>query len=383
MYLIKNAKILDAQTEYASFDILVEGERIVSASRELTAPENCEIIDLQGCTLLPAFVDAHVHAPIPERESVAFRDDIMTKLAKTGICLCKDDGLLTSHPLEPYMEFLKACDDPYHTKVVTAGRYIDVNDGYGMGPDPVMKWGIEITTPNEAAEAVSYQAAAGVDGIKIGISGRGPEMTEEMILAVTDRARELGLWTTAHVSAAKDLQKLVNCGIGEAAHTPPDHMSEELILQMVKDGISMITTVGERPSKVSEMDRHMHHGQTDEEILASKTERYEGMLDNLKRFYEAGGSIAIGTDLMMSDEKARIPIDELQALRSIGIPMEEVIRCGTVGAAQVCGISDIGLVREGMMADLIAIRGELDDDFTKLDPPMFVMNRGVILRDDR
>ena len=383
MYLLKNAKVFDARTSYVPLDVLVDGDKIIQVAPGIPAPEGAQVIDLTGYTLLPAFVDAHIHAGIPERDKVAFRDDILTKLARLGVSLVKDDGLLTSHPLEPYMEFLTACKDPRHARVVTAGRYIDVADGYGMGPDPRQKWGIEITTAQEAADAVSYQYKAGVNGIKIGISDRGPEMTDEMIRAITDRAREHGIYTTAHVGTARALQKLVDNGIGEGAHTPADPMSDSLIAQMVAGGVSMITTVGEPRKELHDMDRRMNPGKTDEEIIAGQLERYNTMLSNLKRFYEAGGLIAIGTDLMMSDQKARIPVDELRCLTAIGMSVREAVACGTVNGVKVCGLDDQGLVQEGLLASLIAIPGELDDTFEKLDPPAFVMNQGVILRDER
>ena len=383
MYLLKNAKVFDAKTSYIPLDVLVDGDKIVQVAPGLQAPDGARVIDLTGYTLLPAFVDAHIHAGIPERDKVGFRDDILTKLARLGVSLCKDDGLLTSYPLEPYMEFLAACKTPQHARVVTAGRYIDVDKGYGMGPDPRMKWGIEITTAREAADAVSYQYKAGVNGIKIGISDRGPELTDEQIRAITDRAKEHGIYTTAHVGSARALQKLVDNGIGEGAHTPADEMPDSLIAQMVNLGVSMITTVGEPQKEIHDMDRHMNPGKTDEEILAGQLARHNTMLNNLKRFHEAGGLIAIGTDLMMSDAKARIPVDELRCLTAVGMSVQQAVACGTVNGVKVCGLSDQGLVQEGLMASLIAIPGELDETFEKLDPPEFVMNQGVILRDER
>ena len=172
-------------------------------------------------------------------------------------------------------------------------------------------------------------------------------------------------------------------GIGEGAHTPSDAMPDSLIEQMVKNGVSMITTVGEPQKEIHDMDRHMNPGKTDEEILAAQLERHNVMLDNLKRFYAAGGLIAIGTDLMMSDEKARIPVGELRCLAEVGLSVQEAVACGTVNGVKVCGLSDQGLVQEGLLASLIAIPGQLDETFEKLDQPAFVMNQGVILRDER
>ena len=261
-------------------------------------------------------------------------------------------------------------------------------NGGGMPPEMMdmgsnTGWGIKIETAEEAADAVTYQFNAGTDGVKIGIADNGNQMTLEQIKAITDRAKSHGMWTTAHVGTSAALQKLVDGGIGEAAHTPSDAMSDSLIAQMVAGGVSMITTVGDFSTEINGMDRMMNPGKSDEELVAVRIERRKVVLDNLKRFADAGGVIAIGTDLMNSDEKAKIPVSELRALRDAGLELSEIIRCGTANAVAVCALDDEGFVREGMLANLIAIPGELDENFEKLDPPVFVMNQGVILRDDR
>lgn len=244
-------------------------------------------------------------------------------------------------------------------------------------------WGIKIETAEEAADAVTYQFNAGTDGVKIGIADNGNQMTLEEIKAITDRAKSHGMWTTAHVGTSKALQKLVDGGIGEAAHTPGDRMPDSLIAQMVAGGVSMITTVGDFKTEIEGMDRMMNPGKSDEELLAVRKERRAVVLDNLKRFADAGGLIAIGTDLMNSDKNAKIPVSELRALSEAGLEFSHVIRCGTANAVEVCGLNDEGFIKEGMLANIIAIPGKMDDRFEKLDPPVFVMNQGVILRDDR
>lgn len=255
--------------------------------------------------------------------------------------------------------------------------------GMDMDMSASTGWGIKIETAEEAADAVTYQFNAGTDGVKIGIADNGNQMTSEQIKAITDRAKSHGMWTTAHVGTSKALQKLVDGGIGEAAHTPGDRMPDSLIAQMVAGGVSMITTVGDFKTEINGMDRMMNPGVSDEDLIKDRIERRKIVLDNLKRFADAGGVIAIGTDLMNSDEKAKIPVSELRALSEAGLELSEVIRCGTANAVAVCGLDDEGYVREGLLANLIAIPGELDERFEKLDPPVFVMNQGVILRDDR
>ena len=385
--LLKNAVLLDAAHEYETADILVENERIAAVGADLAA-EDAEIIDLGHRTVMPAFLDAHVHT---HPRSVPFADEepILEAFVYNGLSGAKDLGLLDNIPLEGYMEWLRTQDVPGKLRVATAGRYIDVDGGYGMGPMPEFKWGLEIETPEQAAEMVRYQFRAGVNGIKIGMNdgGMGPilgKLSGEHIRAITDTAHELGIWTTAHVYAVDDLRLLVENGIGEAAHTPHDRMiDDDIIRQMVERHIPMTTTIGDF-TEDSPLPPHCPPQYTPEEFKAKRLRDKALTIENLKKFYGMGGTINVGTDFMRTSDgvaDAVIPVGELRQLRQdVGMSMRDVICAGTVNAAASCGFTDEGSIRPGSRANLIAFDGRLSDDFSQLLALRFVMNRGIVIR---
>ncbi|MDD6365153.1 MAG: hypothetical protein PUA47_07415, partial [Bacteroidales bacterium] len=62
MFLLKNAKLYDGTgSEPFVADVLVKGERIERVGQGLVAPEGCEVMDLDGLSLAPGFIDAHSH----------------------------------------------------------------------------------------------------------------------------------------------------------------------------------------------------------------------------------------------------------------------------------------------------------------------------------
>lgn len=383
-YYIRGAKLLDGETYYEQANLLVSGGMILRVDREDTSPADAEVIDLTGYTLLPAFVDAHVHVSAALTGEGTFDDTAMRQITEKGICMLKDMGAVNSLPLEPYMDWLSSLHGPEYAKVYTAGRYIDVDGGYGMGPSfggPSPKWGIEVTSPQEAADAVRYQHANGVHGIKIGISdgGMGPkegEIPAEFIAAISETANELGMWTSAHIYKAEDLGKIVSGGIREAGHTPKDHIPDELLDIMVARGISMTSTI----AAASSAGPGPEGGAPRVDEIAR-----EHLYDNLKRFHEKGGRINVGSDTFLGfgghgPKEFGIPVAELQHMTALGLSMQEAILCGTRNGALACGVPDHGFLKTGYQANLIAVKGELDADFGQLAQPNFVMNQGTILR---
>ncbi len=385
--LLKNALLLDAAHEYTPVSILIDGERIAAVDAELSA-KDAVVVDMGGRTVMPAFLDAHVHTK-PNPGPCDLEEPILRAFVYNGLSAAKDLGILDVYPLEDYLAWLHSQDEPGKLRVATAGRYIDVEGGYGMGPFPDQQWGICIQTPEEAAEMVRHQFRAGVNVIKIGINDgvmspiRG-QLTPAHVRAITDAAHALGIRTSAHVYRSDDLRMLVENGIDEAAHTPHDRlMDDDLIEKMVANGIPMTTTIGNLTEN-SPPPHHCPPQYTPEEFLALRLRDKAMTLENLRKFYRAGGTICIGTDFMHTDnpmQDAIIPVGELRQLRQdVGMTMQETICAGTVNAAASCGFGDEGAVRPGNRANIIAFNGKLDDDFSQLLDLQFVMNRGMIIR---
>ena len=384
-YYLTGAKLLDGKSLYRSANVLTQDGMILRVDEAPNFPENAEVIDLTGYTLLPGFVDAHVHTSSALKEDGTYSDATLREITRKGVCLLKDMGCVNNAPLEPYMDWLRSVDTTEYAKVYTAGRYIDVSGGYGMGPSfggPSPKWGIEVFSPEEAAEAVSYQHANGVSGIKIGISdgGMGPkegEIPPEYIRAISERAKELGMWTTAHIYKAEDLRKIVDGGICEGGHTPKDRIPDELLEKMAALGVPLTTTVGPASSAGPGPGGPGGGLRIDETAKAN-------LYDNLTRFHKMGGQVNVGSDSFLGagghgPRKFGIPVAELQHLSAMGLGLREVITCATRNGALSCGVHDHGYIAAGYQANLIAVPGELDETFEKLDAPAFVMNRGTIL----
>ena len=400
--LLKNAVLLDANWNNAPMDILVNGKTIVAIGKDLGAAD--EIINLAGHTVLPGFIDAHVHVAVDDN---VFREDAIRAWAHNGVTTVRELGMLSQLPQKDYAAWIqKVNQQPETAKVVATGKYIDVAGGYGAGPNPNHPVGNLVTTPKEAADAVTEAHELGFPGIKIGIhDGRmdtSPHISPEMAKAVCDRAASHGMWVASHIGICRGANFMLDAGVRELAHTPSDPMSDEMIADMVKKGIVMDTTVGD-PDKAMEpppgMDLPGGPGDPGGAPMgpppgmpqmdpAEKRKQWQTMVDNLGRYYKAGGKIVVGTDLIHSrdfSKDAVIPVPELKALTSVGMPIQDAIKAGTIAAAEVVGTgNEEGLIEVGRLANLIAVRGSVDESFAALERNnvKLVMHYGAIIRNE-
>ncbi len=343
--VLKGAQLLDGQYNGEVLDVLVQDGMIVAVGENLTGDE---VIDLTGYTLLPGLIDAHVHVA----SNSGYGLELLATWCSQGITSVRELGMLSTLNEEDFLPLIaEALEDPANAYLVNTGKYLDVAGGYGMGPTGNM--GLEITSAEEAAAEIEHKAELGYPQVKIGINSDDSRMTAEQITAVVDTAHDNGMPVSAHINYADHLAELVSLGIDEAAHTPSEEMPEELIAEMVEKDISMNTSGAESSEEIK--------------------------IENLADFYKAGGFITVGTDKMRGyDTSMASLLAEMRVLIEAGLSLQQVIECATHNNAQVLDIQ-AGDIAPGLEADLIAVKGEVDESLQALESVDFVMNNGVVV----
>ena len=344
--VLKGASILDSTHNGEMLDVLVRDGYIVEVDENLVGDE---IIDLTGYTLMPGLVDSHVHVA----GSSGYGIDLLTTWAQHGITSVREEGMLST---SGEMEFINLIEDanadPHSAYLVSCGKYFDVTGGYGMGPTGNM--GIVIESDDDIIAEISLKAELGYTQVKLGINSDTKRMSPEQFITAIDFAHENDLPVAAHVNYSNHLEELVGYGLDEAAHTPSDEMGAELIESMVDNDVRMNT---------------------------SGSENYEEQkIANLQAFYEAGGFITVGTDLMRNYDTCMMALSsEMATLAKAGLTVQEVIACATHNNALALGIEDTGDILPGYQADIVAVKGTVDVSFTALNDISFVMNDGVVI----
>ncbi|UOQ96940.1 amidohydrolase family protein [Hymenobacter sp. 5317J-9] len=397
---VRSGKLLSQQT------IVVEKDRIVAIQSGYTAAGGAQdkIINLENRTVLPGFIDCHVHLEFQSSRNtfregytlnpadIAFRAQghALTTLRAgfTTVRDCGGTGVNTSlrnavaQGLVPGPRIFSA-----GMPISATGGHMDETDG--LNEDQIQKAGHPINLangPDQCRQAVREQFKRGADLIKIASTGgvldlskdgTGAQYTEEEIRAVVQTAKDLGLPVACHAHGAEGIKRAVRAGV-----TSIDHgslMDDEAIKLMAKTKTWYVPTLIAGKS-VADTTR-THPGYFPPVIAAKALNVGTKMQGTFARAYKAGVRVAFGTDagVFRHGQNAK----EFGYMTEAGMPPLEAIRAATLNAAQLLGEpDDLGALEAGKYADIVAVEGDPLQDIAVLTRPTFVMKAGVAYRQE-
>ncbi|MEA2498039.1 MAG: hypothetical protein QOH26_444, partial [Actinomycetota bacterium] len=281
--------------------VFVEGSTITAIGAASEHRPEDVTIDCRGLTLMPGFIDAHVHIGFARPEDVL----------QGGVTTVRDLGW----PLDrigPLCEASEAPDFPGPT-IIAAGQMLTAPGGYptkaGWAPPGT---GLEVSGPAIAEAAVEKQVAAGAVIVKVALNPpAGPTLPLDTLRAIVDAAHARDLRVTGHVHGLDELHKALDAEMDELAHMlmSSDRIPEETIGRMVAQEMAVVPTLSIR----SGLDRRK-------------------AIENLHRFAAAGGLIVYGTDLGNAGPKPGIDRREVKAMAAAGLSATDIVRSATVDA---------------------------------------------------
>jgi imidazolonepropionase-like amidohydrolase len=367
--VLRGATLIDGNggPPLAGAIVAIKGGRVVGVGRagDLAVAPDAQTIDLHGKTILPGFINAHVH-------SYRLTPEQMKGWIRAGITTVRD----LAGPLEPLVERKRdfaASDDRQLPRLLAAGPMLTTPGGH-----PIPIYGLNdrvlaVRGPDDARDQVNALLDTGVDLIKIAVSGRTdvnwPELSNEEIRAITETAHARGARVTAHVDRAVALRRAVESGIDDAAHSPRDRIPDDLIALMVERGVALIPTID------------VYEGLAEERSDAAVWRRttLPVMQDNLRRFVDAGGTLALGDDYGNPRVTLGMPIAEIEHWIAAGLTPTQVIVAATKGGAVVCGMEqDLGTLVPGKIADILVVDGDPLTEIHALERVVLVIHNGAI-----
>lgn len=337
--------------------IVIEGERIaaVGTRAQVSIPPNTPTVDVQEATLLPGFINAHVHN--------AYAKDALEAWAQNGVTTVRD---LENHgSLSEKLAFKhEVSQDPRYARLVAAGPMLTVDGGYGNWP---------VKSPEHARQTVNTLLDDGADLIKIGLEddlqGRKWVMPSTVIIrAIVDAAHARNVPVAAHISRSRHLELALETGVDDAAHMIVDDLPDNLIARMVETDMYWVPTL-----ELWRCVSTLHPVTWDVPAI-----------DNLRRFSQAGGKVALGTDYSgySCDFDLGMPMTEIDLMLQAGMTPMQVIVAATQNAAHVSNLEDqVGTLEEGKMADILVVAGSPLEDIQALVDVQMVVHSGVIIRE--
>jgi imidazolonepropionase-like amidohydrolase len=357
--------------------IVIEAGKIVAIDAKAGPVD----YDLRRLTLLPGWIDAHVHitwsfgpdgknagqgGTSPEATYAAASNAYATLMA--GFTTVQSVGSPADIPLRDAI----ARGELAGPRILTAAETIN-----GRGP--------ETGTPEEIRAFVRKQKAASADVIKIYASGgmRSGTMTlsQEQLNAACDEAKKLGLRTLVH--AFRDAVRAATiAGCTEIEHGLG--ASDEDLKLMAERGTYLDPQAGLLlETYLQYKDRYLAAPYYTEEGFAAMKDLIPAHQDFIKRALKIPGlKIVYGTDAV-AGAHGRNAEDFIHRVRDSGVdPMAAMVSANSLGA-EALGMSDqIGSITPGLRADIIGLDGDPMKDITAVRRVVFVMKGGVVYKND-
>jgi len=333
--------------------IVIRGNAILAAGKasKVKIPSGATVLDLGGATVLPGFINAHVHHGYVEGNLRAW--------ARAGVTTVRDLANLEGDWREGIAWRDARRDNPELARLLIVGPGLKVPNGYGT---------YAVNSALETERVVNELADRGVDAIKLtfedGYGGRRqPKMTKEEYRAAVRVAHARGLKVVGHVTSSDNLALLVEMGVDQVAHMPYETVPPALMKKVIAKRLPVMPTI----------------------TVFDGYGVSSGAKENLARFHKLGGGIiALGDDFGGGAGRFDLgmPIRELLWMKGAGMSEAEVIKSATSVAADVCGVSKlVGRIKPGLRADLLAVRGDPLTDLKALTDVRLVMRDGVVIND--
>ncbi len=266
--LFTNARLLDATGEPPQDDmaVIVDGEKIswIGPSHQAQAPEDAQVIDVGGKTLMPGMIDVHMHicqGTIPN--PIAEYTEIIPLTAIRGTVQARavlDSGYTTIRNLGALGYADVAVKEAINQGIVKGPRVLASGEmvmtegsserGYMRPEVQIAESGIFVGTDG-ARRAVRAQVYNGADVIKLIASGRvgsnaysmpwDTEMTQDEMEAICDEAHRWGKKVAAHAYSAASVSACVMAGVDSIEHGAM--IDEPTIALMAERGAVLVPTM--------------------------------------------------------------------------------------------------------------------------------------------
>jgi imidazolonepropionase-like amidohydrolase len=375
-------------------EILVEGDRITAVGSAVSHPTGAQLVDLGDTTLLPGLIDAHVHLFLhPGAEDLQTVEESVSQRTILAILAAKDD-LMAGFTAERDMgtEGAGSADSAVRDainkglvqgpRLRVSGNAIDILGGHEdanhFNPEQhVLSNATYANSADEIVAAIRQQHKEGSDFVKMYETGPDSmrdgslhtpyQYTAAQLKAGIDEAARFGGVVAVHATGEPGTLYAAQAGVASIDHAT--QLSDETMRIMKAKGIPAVPTF-------TIFEYFMNESEA-----GARRERpmFEYKVKEFKKQIAAGIPFAVGSDVgpFPHGTQAR----ELELMVKYGMKPLAVLQADMINGAKLLGWGgQIGELKPGYFADIVAVPGSPLEDITVVEHVSFVMKGGAIVK---
>ena len=391
-YHLKAQQLFDGNELHKNWSVHVEGNKIVYAGPE-KAFKNSTLIEFKNKTLMPGLIEGHSHILLHPYNETSWNDQVLKESyaeraaratnhlkasLEAGITTMRDLGSEGAGYLDVGMKQAVEKGVIPGPRLLVAGPAIVATGSYGpKGFHEFVKvpLGAEEADASNLITVTRRQIGNGADFIKVyadyrwGIGNTAkPTFSEEEIKTIVKTAASSGRYTVAHAATAEGMRRAIEAGVKTIEHG--DGATAEVFDLMVKKKVALCPTIAASLS--------IAQYQGWKKGTKPEPQRVINKRNSFKLALERGVTISFGGDVGVFPHGENVL--ELELMVDYGMTPKEALKAATSVNAELFELSNLGKLKAGFLADIIAVDGDPLKNISQLRNVNFVMKNGTIIK---